>query len=107
MPFIKYSLINTITGQKGIQGYVDANEIASFNEYHVPDEGIQGWHRYTRGITLCYVTLKSGVMNYSDDNFDVLAARILEARGQKDLAESHRAAAELVKANRKSPLSVS
>src|SRR5260370_41368226 len=98
--FIKYSLFNTITGQGGIHGYIDANEIASWNEFTVPLEGIQGWHRTTREKKLCYVTLKSGVMNYSDENFHLISARILEARGQAELANEHKTAAEVEKASR-------
>jgi hypothetical protein len=105
--FIKYSLFNTITGQGGISGYIDANEIASWNEFVVPLDGIQGWHRTTREKKLAYVTLKSGVMNYSDENFHLLSARILEARGQNELAAEHKGMAEIEKANRKSSLSIS
>jgi hypothetical protein len=105
--FIKYTLFNTITGQGAIAGYIDTGEIASWNEMTLPDEGIQGFHRTTRGKKLCYVTLKSGVMNYTDENFHLLSVRILEARGQHALAVEESLAAEVEKANRKSPLSIS
>ncbi len=110
---LQFSLVNIATGETGIPGYVDVNEIASWNRWKVPDDtpgGPGGLHRTLRGKLITTLNMKTGATHWSDETFDAVSARILEARGQKDQAEIHRAArageqtAELQ--SKKSPLAV-
>jgi len=105
---LQFPLVNLQTGKTQIPGYVDVTEIASWNLWTVPDDAIggpQGLHRSLRGKEIVVLSTKSGLTHWTDDSFDSVSARILDARGQKDRAEIHAAAHAAAKTN-KSPLAV-
>jgi hypothetical protein len=105
---LQFPLVNLQSGKIQIPGYVDATEIISWNVWTVPDDAIgpAGIHRTLRGKEIVCMNMKGGMVHWTDDSFDSVSARLLEARGQKDRAEIHAAAHAAAKIN-KSPLAVS
>ena len=108
--FVHFSLVNIQSGETGIPGYVDVNEIASWNRWKVPDDLAGGLHRSLRGKLIIVLNMKVGITHWCEESFDAVSARILEARGQKDRAEIHAAASAAEKTaelqNKKHPMAV-
>jgi hypothetical protein len=103
---LQFPFVNVATGETGVPAYVDAEQIMVWYQWIIPDDLGQGVSRKLRGKTLVVLVTKSGSQHWTDDSFDSVSARILEAKGQKDRAQLHAAAhaAELLK--KKSPLAV-
>jgi hypothetical protein len=99
--FLHFACVNIQTGEFEIPSYVDVTEIVSWNRWKVPDDQAGGIHRGLRGKLIIVLNMKSGIAHWTDESFDSVSARILEARGQdaataarlmKDRAELHAAA---------------
>jgi hypothetical protein len=111
---LHFLLVNTLSGETEIPGYIDVAELASWTRWKVPDDAPMGGpspHRTLRGKFLISLNTKGGMTHWTDESFDSVSARILEARGQKDRAEIHAAANAAEKARelqtKKSPMAVS
>ncbi len=103
---LQFPLVNLQTGETEIPGYLDADNVISWNVWNVPSDLPSGIHRTMRGKAIVCINLKGGLAHWTDDSFDSVSARILEARGQKDSAEVHVAVHAAAKIN-KSRLAIS
>jgi hypothetical protein len=97
--FLKFTLVNPQTGKSDAVGYVNSNEVSTWNEFSCADDG----PRQIRGRRFVVITQKNAIAWWVEESFDSVSQRILEAHGEKDKAAEHAAA---IAAAPKSPLLV-
>jgi hypothetical protein len=89
---VKFALVSLTSGEIDLGGYVDSSEVVSFNVWNIGDELPPGGgiHRKMRGKSLVSLNLRGGIAHWTDETFDDVAAKLLEARGQSAEAKTHK-----------------
>ena len=90
---MRFALISLTTAET-IPGYIDANDIFAWHVWNVSDELAPNMHRKLRGKTLVVLNTKPGAVQWTEESFDEVSAKILEARGQTADAKTHKELAE-------------
>jgi hypothetical protein len=95
MKMVRFTLTSLTTAEE-IPGYMDANEIFAWHVWNIGDDIPPGGniHRKLRGKTLVVLNTKPGAIQWTQESFDEVSAKILEARGQAGDAKTHKELAE-------------
>lgn len=99
---IRFALVSLTSGETDLGAYVDAAEVVSINVWNIGDELPPGGqiHRKMRGKSLVSLNLRGGIAHWTDESFDEVAAKLLEARGQTTEAKTHKDLADGAKLQR-------
>ena len=91
MKIIRLSMVNVVTGERGIPGFIDAATITKWYRWLVPDDfpvhQQSTPHRTLRGKRLIVIENTVG-QSWTDEDFHTLSARILSARGMEEEAKN-------------------
>ena len=91
---IPIKFVSLQTAENDLPAYIDAAEIICISVWRIGDEVGPNMHRKMRGKTLVTLMTKAGTMNWTEEGFDEVSAKILEARGQTADAKTHKELAD-------------
>lgn len=93
---VQFALVSLTSGETELGAYIDSDEVVSFNVWNIGEELPPGGqiHRKMRGKSLVSLNLRGGIAHWTDESFDEVAAKLLEARGQTADAKHHKELAD-------------
>jgi hypothetical protein len=91
---IRFALVSLTTAEE-IPGYLDVEQIFAWHVWNVGDDVAPNMHRKMRGKTLVVLNTKPGAVQWTEESFDEVSAKILGALGQTgDAYNAHKELAE-------------